>query len=243
MADAVGLDAAGPGGLVPLWACLAFGDEPFLHGVHRFRVFTVSRDDDAEFFGDLHEFKELLISDVERALVGQKDLETADAVVRHQIPDLLFGKIVESHHSKVKGVIAARPHFRKSLPLLKGRLRLVIRTRADHLNDSCRPARKRRLRRGGVIINRVGAHEGQVDMHVRIDEPGEHVLARCIDDLRPRAGNRLDHLSNPLTLDQHIGHAIVVRRNDPAALDEDRHQPTSLRQMSSTLHIKSQSSR
>ena len=223
MTDSVCLHAPRPRWLVPLRPGLSIGDQLLLHRIDRLGILAVGGDDDTEFPGNLHEFKKLLVGDIEGTLVGKEDLETRDAVIGNQVTDLLLGDIIEPHHREMKGEIAAGPRFRESLPLIKRGAWLIVRAGTDHLDHRRRAASERRLGCRGVVVDGVRSHERQMNVHVRINETRKDVLAAGINDFCARTIRRINdigHLGDCLPLNQNIRLSICVRSNHPAILDE-----------------------
>ena len=67
--------------------------------------------DDAEFLGEPQRVVELLVSDAERALVSEENLEAADAFL-DDLGELVFALLVETRHGLVEreitGALALR---------------------------------------------------------------------------------------------------------------------------------------
>ena len=181
MVHAIGLHAPRTGGLVPLGAGLSLGKQFLLHRIDRFGVFAVGGDRDPEFAGKSHQRKEILVGNIECTLVGQKDLEGLHPCVGHQFADLLFGKCVESNHGQMEAEIATRSRSGQLLPLVKRGLGFIVRAGTNHLDHRRGSSGQCCLRGGGVVVDGVGSHEGQMNVHVRIDEPGKHIFADRID--------------------------------------------------------------
>src|SRR4029450_5339964 len=77
-------------------------------------------------------------------------------------------------------VAGARPP-RFAQPKLKGVERFLLTAGADHFDKSRCPADERRTACRLVCVLREGAHEGQIDVDVWVDEPGKDILAGSID--------------------------------------------------------------
>ena len=104
-------------------------------------------------------------------------------MIRHQGANLLVRKGIKTNHREMKREITVGTLVCETLPSFEGRLRFVVRSRADHLDDRGRPAHQRRLSRGIVVVDRIGPHKRQVNVNVGINETGEHHTVCCIDDL------------------------------------------------------------
>ena len=71
-------------------------------------------------------------------------------------------------------------------------------------------------------VLRESAHERQIDVHMRVDEAGEHVFALGIDDrrLRRRFELRAD-AGDLLALAIDVRSILFARGNDTAIFDEE----------------------
>jgi hypothetical protein len=182
--------------------------------------------DHPQLAGQLHGGEQILVRQVERALVGQEHLEGRDAGA-HDLAELVPHARLEPHHRHVKRVIHRGEALRLGAPQLERVPGLVRGTGADHLDQRRRAARQRRPAGGGVVVGCEGAHEGQVDVHVRVDEPGEDELAGRVHDLgagreRLRVDRGLDAGDRfPGAVD--VGGIVIGGRNDAAVLDQERH--------------------
>ena len=95
---------------------------------------------------------------------------------------------------------------------------------AAHFDERRRAADERRPAARVVVVFRKRAHERQIDVHVRIDEPGKHVLAAGVDHLgaarrRQVAADRGDRFA----FAQDVGDVLIGCRGDLAVFDEKRH--------------------
>ena len=96
-------------GLMPLGAGLSLREQALLQPPDELRVLAVRGDDDAELLRQAERLIHLAIVDAEEVLVGEEDLEGADAIA-DDLAQLRFGLVVELRDRHVEGVVArARP--------------------------------------------------------------------------------------------------------------------------------------
>ena len=109
--DAFGLNPRRAAPVMPLGAGLAFGEQLLLRLQHEVGVLAMRGGDDAEFLGEPQRVVELLVSDAERALVSEENLEAADAFL-DDLGELVFALLVETRHGLVEreitGALALR---------------------------------------------------------------------------------------------------------------------------------------
>ncbi len=210
------LDHVRPARLVPLRPGLALGEQRALHRGDEARVLAVGRDDHAEVLRQLERGVELLVGDAEEPLVGQEDLErrhpVGDEVTEHGL-----GLVVEARDPDVERVVACRLAVCEAPPVVVALAEVLVPARGEHLDVGRRAADQRGLRAGGVGVLAGRAHEGQVDVHVRVDEAGEHVLPAGVDHLGAWRGSQVpaergDHLA----LAQDVRLDAAARRDDLA---------------------------
>jgi hypothetical protein len=137
---------------------------------------------------------------------------------------LLFGGFIISGHAHVKGEIARAIPLRLPQPQLERLHRFLRAPGANHFDKRRRAADQCRFARRFMRVFGKGAHEGQINVHVRIDEPWKNVLPARIDDLS--AGGRFEvpaYSGNRFVLAKNVGHVPFTRRNYLAILDEERH--------------------
>ena len=143
-------------------------------------------------------------------------LEGGDAALDHfgHILAHLVGPVRDAH---VIGVVGTRG-LRAAVPVGPGvHQRLALAGDAE-VNDHGRAAGQGRARTALVVICCAGAHEGHVEMRVRINAAGDNVAALGVNGFagcQPRADGGDD-----LALNQHVGLVGAVRGNDRAALDD-----------------------
>ena len=93
--------------------------------------------------------------------------------------------------------------------------------RQHEVDDHRGPATQRRPGAALEIIRRVGAHEGHLQMRMRVDPAGHHIAASRIE-LRP-ALEALPDLGDHPVLDADIGLVGEVGGDDGAVLDDGGH--------------------
>ncbi len=219
--DAFSLDPRWATPVMPLGAGLAFSQQFPLQLEHEIGVFAMGGDDHAEFLGETHGVIQLFVADAERALVREENLEAADAFL-HDLGKLVFAFLVQARHGLVEREIAGTMAFGFAEPKLEAvGERLLHAGLADHLDDRRRTADERSLAGRFMRILRESSHERQIDVHMGIDEAGEHILARSIDDgglgrrveIRPDAGDLL-------TLAIDVRRVLFAGGDDTTILDE-----------------------
>ena len=187
--DALGLNV-GRAAVVVRIRSGAAGREKFLLQLrNKSFILAVRGNDNTKFLGQLECLPEFGVIDAEGAFVREEDFEAADAL----FDDLaqLFGRVrIEARHPHVKGVVAAGFAFRLGLPRGESiRGRHVARW-TDHFENRRRSADQCGLGSRLVVVLRIRAHKGQINVRMRIDEAGENVFSGCIDHFG--AGGRCD---------------------------------------------------
>jgi hypothetical protein len=115
----------------------------------------------------------------------------------------------------VKAEVAGARPLRLAQPKLEGLERFLFAPRADHFDKSRRPADDRCSAGRLVCVLREGAHEGQINVHVRIDEPGKNVFPGRIDHFGVvRQGDLAIDPGDRLVLAKNVGRVAFVRRDD-----------------------------
>jgi len=220
---AFGFDAGRAAVMVRLGSGASAGEEFFLQlGDERF-VFAVGGDDDAEFLGEFERLPQFGVIDAEGSFVGEEDFEAADALFDDFAQ--LFGRFrVETRHAHVEGVIAAGFAFGFGEPRGKSFGGRHVARGTDHFENRGGPADQGRFGSRLVVVLRARAHEGQVDVRVRVDETGEDMLPLGVDHLR--AGGRSYVLIDPrdgFTLAEDVCGVTRVRIDDIRIFDEQCH--------------------
>ena len=186
---AFGFDDRRARGFVPLGAGFSLADKFLLKLRNHFGIFAVGGDNHAPAFGQFQCAIQFRIVEVKRAFVGQKNFERRDAVV-DDFFQFVGGSFVEAADAEVKGVIAGRLSGGFRLPQLVRFDRIVVASRADHFDQRRGAADQRRAAGGFVIVFGERAHEGQIDMDVRIDETWKHILSGGVDHLGAWRGRK-----------------------------------------------------
>ena len=221
--DAFGLDDGRPAVVMPFGPGLALGQQLVLQLQDQVRVLAMRGRDDPELPGQPQSPVKLLVGEAERALVGQVDLEAADAAFDdlHQLP---LRRLVAARYGHVEGEVAGAVALGFAQPQLEPRHRLLAAVRPQHLDQGRRAAHQRGL--AGRLVRILGerAHARQIDVHVRVDEAGKDVLAGGVNDFR--AGRRRDvwlDARDGLVGAEDVGHVALSGGDDFAVLDEQRH--------------------
>src|SRR5438093_12417347 len=105
----------------------------------------------------LFPYTTLFRSHAERAFVGEKDFERADAAL-HDFAELLVGLVIELRHAHVKRKVARRLADGLAHPKLETLQRIVLARWTAHLDERRRAADECGLAAGHVIILRERAH-------------------------------------------------------------------------------------
>ncbi len=185
----------------------------------------MGRDDHAPAPRQLKRAVQLGVVDAERSLVGQKDFERSRSVV-DDAAELAFRRVDEARHAHVEGIIASRLSGRLRFPQLIRLQRVIGPAGTNHFDERRRAAHQRGAAGRGIRVLGVGAHERQVNVYVRIDEAGEHVLARGVDRLQPWLSRHIQiplNARNRLIAAVDIGDVVVRGGNDSAVGDEQGH--------------------
>ncbi len=162
----------------------------------------------------------MLIAHAERPFVSEENLKAADAAP-HDFAKVAFRFVVVAGHAEVKAEVAGARSLRFAQPKLESLERFLLAAGADHFDKSRRPADERRAARRLVRVLREGAHEGQVDVDVWIDEPGKDILAGSIDHLSiARRSDVAIDPGNRFAFAKDIGNITLAGGDDFAAFDQ-----------------------
>ena len=101
----------------------------------------------------------------------------------HDLAELRFGGVVEAGDAHVEGEIAGGPADGLRHPELKGGEGVIGAGGAAHFDERGGAADERGAAGGFVVVLGERAHEGQVDVDVRVDEAGENIFAGGVNDL------------------------------------------------------------
>jgi hypothetical protein len=208
---------------VPVRLGVPFGQRLLHEHVDRVAVLRVHHDERPGFRRDLHRLEERLVVDHERALVRHEQFVGRDALLgqrRELLERPALAEVGDGH------VVAHVDHLlavRLAAPLVDR----VGKRRARRLDDEVDVARRaaeccRRLARLDVVDRRRPA-ERHVEMRVRVDAAGKHVLPGCIDHSLGLDIDRFADQRDPLAFDVDVADVVVRRGDDAAALDQYGH--------------------
>ena len=191
--------------------------------VDRVAVLGVHHHERTRLGRNLHRPEERLVVDHERALVRHEELVRGDPLLRQS------GKLFERAALAEIGDRDVVAHVDELLPLAlgvpgveclgeraPGRLDAevdVTRGTAERCRDLARRD----------VVDRDGPAERHVEVRMRIDQSGEDVLARGVDDPVGIDVERLAEHRDALVLDEDVADVVVGGRDDPPALDQCRH--------------------
>ena len=160
---------------------------------------------------------------MQRALVGHEELVGGDALIGQGGELLERPSVVQVGDRDVVAHVDHLLAVGLRLPVGEG----VAEARALRLDAEVDVAGRaaeggRRLARLDVV-DRDRSAEGHVEMRVRVDAAGQHVLAGCVDHLVCWVVERFADQGDPLAVDEHVGDIVVRRRDDAAILDQHGH--------------------
>ena len=198
------------------------GGEQFARALSNERfVFAMRGDDHAEFVRQFQRPVKLRVIDPEGALVSEEDFERTDPAC-DDLAQLRFSPLVELRHAHVEGEIARAFPDGLRQPQLEPGERFVLARRTAHLDERRRSTNQRGLAAGLVGVFRIRAHERQVDVDVRIDEPWKDELARGVDHLGVR--RRVEGAANArdrFVFAKYVAGEVGVSRDDAAVFDQE----------------------
>lgn len=194
-----------------------------LHLGHQSFVLAVRRDDDPELFGQLEGLPEFGVTQAKGPFVGKEDFETPDTLL-NDLAELIGRSGIEPGDSHVEGIITAGQPLGFRLPEGEslGWFHLVGWT--DHLKNCGGSSNQSRLSACFVGIFRNGAHEGQVNVGMGVDEAGKDVLAGGIDDFGSVwGGDVLIDPSDGFVLTENIRGVAAVGVDDISVFNQEWH--------------------
>ena len=203
--------ALGPGYALGHVMLLQRGDDLAILGVderHR-----------AKFGAARERGEHLLVVHHQRALVGHEMLEGGHAGLDH-LGHVLAHGVVPVGDAHVVGIVGDGV-LRAFLPIGERLHQRLVAIGDAEVDDHRRAARQRRLGAALVIVGGIRAHEGHVEMGVRVDAArhDEAVLGVERAVAFQAFADRLDGLA----FDQHVGLVGAVRGDDRSAFDDERH--------------------
>jgi hypothetical protein len=211
---ALDLGRAGIG--VALGAVIACRQQAGLQIGDHIAVLGMDERQGAQFGAALERGEHLVVVDHQGALVGHEMLEGVDALLLHHLLHLVEDLLAPPGDGHVVGVIATGtaglvvPHPQRIDQALIG----CGQREVDHHGGS---ARERGAGAGLEIIGRVGAHEGHLQMGMRIDAAGHDIAAGGVElGVADEVGADGGDLA---ALDQHVGLVGQVGGDDGAVFD------------------------
>src|SRR5438477_2414915 len=181
------------------------------------------RNNNAEFFCKSERGVKFFVRDSERAFVSEKDFETAVPAL-HDFHEIALSFVVVARDTHMEGEIAGTLALRFAEPEFESFERFIAAARANHLYESRRPADERGAARALMGILGKRAHERQVDVHVRIDEPGKDIFSDGVDYLRVvRRGEIAIDSCDRFTLAKNVGDVAPARSHHLPVFDEKSH--------------------
>lgn len=226
---AFGFDGFWTAGLVPFGTSFAFGEELLLKASDEFGVFTVGGDNDAEPFGEGEGLKHFGVVNTEEILVGQENFEGGGAV-GNDFAKLGFGITDELGDGHVEGVVAGGMAGGFGLPEVVALECVVIAIGAAHFDEGGGATDESGDAGGFVGVFGEGGHEGEIDVHVGIDEAGEDEFAGGVDDFG--AGRSVEIFAdagNGFVFGIDVGVDARADGDEFAVADEKRHENKSIR--------------
>ena len=200
---------------------LARGEGALDEHVDRVAVLAVDHRERVEIAGAAEHLEEEVVADHDRALVGEEDLEGADALLDHR---LHVGEraVVGLGDRHMEAVVDVRGAVGAALPLLERRAQ-PVRMLLDHeVDDAGRPAGRRGARARVVVVDRHRPAERHRHVRVVVDQPGEDVAAARVDHLGVDVPERADG-DDLLAVHQHVRHGRLAGVHNRAALDQLPH--------------------
>ncbi len=172
---------------------------------------------------DLHRAEERLVVDHERALVGHEELVRGDALVRQRRELLERAALREIGDRHVVAHVDHLLAVRLRAPVLE-RLRERLSLALDDEVDVAGRAAERGRRLAGLdVVDRRRPAERHVEVRVRVDAAGKHVLPGCVDHLVRLDVEALADQRDSFVVDEDVRDVVVRRGDDPASSDQHRH--------------------
>ena len=206
------LDLRGTGIGVGLGAGVALGQQPGGQFGHHVAVLGMDQGHAAQIAHPAEAAEQLVVVHHQRALVGHEMLEAGDAAIHHRL-HLVPNLLAPPGHGHVEAVIAMRPprlvvpHPQRIQQPLPGRGQ-------GEVHHHRRSARQRRPRAAVEIVGGIGAHEGHLQMRMRVDAARHDIAAGRVQN--PVAGQPVADGGDAPALDQNVGLAGKVGGDDGA---------------------------
>ena len=197
----------------------ALGQIMLLQRGDDFAVLGVNERHRAEFGAARERGEHLLVVDHQRAFVGHEVLERGHAR-SHHLGHVLAHGIVPVGDAHVIGIVGDGV-LRALLPVGERLHQRLIAVGDAEVEHHRRAAGERRLGAAFVIVGRVRAHEGHVEMGVRINPAGQNETALGVE--RAVAPEALADRLDGLVLDEDVGLVGPVGGDDGSTFDYERH--------------------
>ena len=213
------LHRRGPGIGMRLWPRVAFGHQPGLQLGHHIAVLGMNHRQPAQVAHAAEAGEQLVIVHHQGALVGHEVLERGDASLDrrlHVVPHLL----PPPGDRHVVGIVA-RGAARFVVPHPCRIHQPLALPRQDEVHHHRGAPRQRRPRAGFKIIRRIGAHEGHLQMRMRVNPAGHDEAAGRIQHLV--AFQVRSYGGDDASVDQDVGLVGQVGGDDGAVLDDGCH--------------------
>jgi hypothetical protein len=218
------LELGGPSQSVVLRRSVALGERLLDEHVDRVAVLGVHHHDGAAVGGDLHALEKRLVIDHHGALVRHEELvarhplvgqtrQVGERPVLLQIRDRNVEADVEHRLLRVDLAVPGIERLTEALARL---LHAEVHDRAD----AAERARDRAL---VEVVGGDGAAERGIHVGVDVDAGRHDVFSRGVDDAVCLNVERFADERHPLAVDEHVSGVVVGCRDNPAALDQDRH--------------------
>ena len=159
-------------------------------------------------------------SSMPNAPLYARKFEGGDAL-RDDLAQLRGLGVVKARHAQVKGIFAGRASGALSTPHPEPLGRRGVARGAAHVKDRRGAADQRGPTGGLVVVLGERPHGRQVNVRVRVDEPGEHMFARGVDDLRPRGcGEAAVDAGDRLAFAEDVREVMLAGGDDFTVFDE-----------------------
>ena len=166
---------------VPVRLGVPLGQRLLHEHVDRVAVLGVHHHERAGLRGDLHRLEERLVVDHQRALVRHEELVGRDPLLGQRRELLQRSALAEIRDRHVVAHVDHLLAVRLAAPVVDR----VAERRAVRLDDEVDVARRAAERRGGLprldVVDRRRPAERHVEVRMRVDAAGKHVLPGCID--------------------------------------------------------------
>ena len=193
---------------------------PLPFGHERF-VLAMRRHDHSQFPREFQGVIQFRVVDPKGSLVGEEDFEGTDSAP-HDFPQLRRGVSLELRYPHVKGEITGGFSHRLVHPNFETGERVVRPGRTAHFNEGGGAAHQRGPAAGDIRVLGLRPHEGQMNMDMRIDEPGEDILAAGVDDLRAgRDWQLAPDAGDGVLLTPDVRHIAFAGGDDFAVFDQE----------------------